>query len=98
MVILATYAAAHGLESWIGLSLQVTWGALMLAGMGLLQLGLSARPARVVIGLLTLLSGFEILYASVESSALIAALLVLINLGLAMVGAYFLLSGSEEAV
>jgi hypothetical protein len=58
--------------------------------MGLLQLGTSAQPFRVVLGLLTVLAGFEIIYAAVESSTLVAALLAAINLSLALTGAYLL--------
>lgn len=65
-------------------------GSLLLMMMGLLHLGLTTEPERVVIGLLTVLAGFEILYASVETSTLVAALLAVINLGLALVGAYLL--------
>lgn len=72
-------------------------GSLTLMLMGLLHLGLATEPQRVVIGLLTVLAGFEILYASVESSTLVAALLALINLGLALVGAYLLTAGPNEA-
>ena len=48
------------------------------------------------LGLLTTLSGFEILYAAMEGSILVAALLVVINLGLGLVGAYLLTVSSEE--
>lgn len=65
-------------------------GSLLLMMMGLLHLGLTTDPQRVVIGLLTFLAGFEILYAAVESSTLVAALLAIINLGLALVGAYLI--------
>src|SRR6185503_13674329 len=66
----------------------VTNGGLVLIGMGLLHLGISAYVLRVSIGLMTILSGFEILYATVEGSVLVAALLAVINLGLALVGSY----------
>jgi hypothetical protein len=49
-------------------------GASTLIGMGLLHLGLTAQPFRVMIGLLTFLSGFEILIAAVDVSALVAGL------------------------
>ncbi len=65
-------------------------GSLLLMTMGLLHLGLTTEPERVVIGLLTVLAGFEILYAAVETSILVAALLAVINLGLALVGAYLI--------
>src|SRR6185436_6503696 len=66
----------------------VTTGALLLVGMGLLHLGVTDHIRRVTIGLMTVLAGFEILYATVEGSILVAALLAVINLGLALVGAY----------
>ncbi len=73
-------------------------GAMLLIGMGLAHLGMTTRPLRVLLGLLTTLSGFELLYAAVENSVLVAGLLALVTLGLALVGAYLLdtLSGSEE--
>lgn len=76
----------------------VTNGALLLVGMGLLHLGLSTRILRVTIGLMTVLSGFEILYAAVENSILVAALLAAINLGLALVGAYLLIASNAQGV
>jgi hypothetical protein len=92
----ATFALSLRASSWLGLSLPIAWGSLLLAGMGLLQLGTSSQPFRVVLGLLTVLAGFEILYAAVESSTLVAALLSAINLGLALTGAYLLTMPKEE--
>ncbi|MCB9134886.1 MAG: hypothetical protein H6636_05645 [Anaerolineales bacterium] len=63
-------------------------GGLLLMGMGLALLGLNARPLRVILALLVLFSGFEVLYAVVEDSTLVAGLLALVNLALAMMGAY----------
>lgn len=68
------------------------WGGFILVGMGLLLLGLTNHPFRVTLGLLTVLSGFEILYAAVETSTLVAGLLAGINLGLALVCAYLLVA------
>jgi hypothetical protein len=36
------------------------------------------------------MAGFEVLYAAVENSVLVAALLATINLGLALTGAYLM--------
>ncbi len=74
----------------------VTGGSLLLIGMGLLQLGITAHVLRVTIGLMTVLSGFEILYSAVEGSVLVAALLAAINLGLALVGSYLLIASNSE--
>lgn len=76
----------------------VTNGGLLLVGMGLLQLAMSTHVLRVAIGLMTVLSGFETIYATVEGSVLVAALLAVINLGLALVGSYLLIaSNAPEA-
>ena len=74
----------------------VTSGSLLLVGMGLLQLGVANRIMRVTIGLMTVLSGFEILYATVEGSVLVAGLLAIINLGLAMAGSYLMIASHAE--
>ena len=74
----------------------VTSGGLLLIGMGLLHLGITARILRVTIGLMTVLSGFEILYSTVEGSVLVAALLAVINLGLALVGSYLLIASNTQ--
>ncbi len=71
-------------------------GGLILIGAGLLHLGMSTRPMRVILGLLTALSGFEILYAAVETSVLVAGLQAIITLGLALVGAYLLAAPGME--
>jgi hypothetical protein len=70
----------------------VTSGGLLLIGMGLLHLGITVRVLPVTIGLATVLAGFEILYSSVEGSVLVAALLAVINLGLALVGSYLMIA------
>ena len=74
----------------------VTTGSLLLVGMGLLHLGITAHILRVTIGLMTVLTGFEILYSTVEGSVLVAALLAVINLGLALVGSYLLIAASSK--
>jgi hypothetical protein len=89
-------ALAFQTSGWLGLDLPVAWGSLLLMGMGMLTLGLTAQPLRIVIGLLTLLAGFEILYAAVETSALVATLLAVVTLGLALAGAYLLNAGAQE--
>jgi hypothetical protein len=77
-------------------SYATAWGGLILISAGLLHLGLSAQPLRVSIGLLTLLAGFEIIYAAVESSTLVAGLLAVVNLMLALMCAYLLIAPSME--
>ena len=96
MVLAATFALSLHLEAWLGLSLPVAWGGLLLIGLGLLHLGITSDSFQVITGLLTVLAGFEIIYAAVESSALVTALLAVVNLGLALAGAYFMNVNQEK--
>ena len=80
------------------ISVEQAYGSMILIALGLLHLGLTNHPFRVVLGLLTVLSGFEILYAALESSILIAGLLALVTLGLAIICAYLLTAETLEEV
>jgi len=74
----------------------VSAGSLLLIGMGLLHLGVTDQAMRVTIGLMTVLAGFEVLYAAVENSIAVAALLAVINLGLALVGSYLMIASNAK--
>lgn len=73
-----------------GIEAPVIAGAILLAGIGFLQLGTSSQIARIILGLLTVLTGFEVFYAAVEGSILVAGMLTVVILGLALVGGYLL--------
>lgn len=91
LILLVVFSSAEGAADWLpGVTLPQALGGLLLAGAGLLQIGMSGSAFRVIIGLLTILSGFEILYAAVEDSVLVAGLLAVVNLGLAMAGGYLI--------
>lgn len=79
-----------------GIGLPVILGSFILMGLGMLHLGMTVQPFRVILGLLTVLSGFEALYAALESSILVAAMLSVVDLGLALVGAYLLTARKPE--
>ena len=69
--------------------------AFSLLVLGLFQASMISEPFYVVIGLLTFLSGVELLYASLELSILLEALFAGVNLGLALVGAFFVIKDAE---
>lgn len=96
MIGLLVFSAAPALLEVIPTGMSLLWGGLFLIGMGLLQIGFSMRVSRIFLGLLTLLSGFEILYAAVERATLVAGLLVVINLGIALVCSYLLTVATLE--
>jgi hypothetical protein len=97
IAILLVAAAAVGLArvEWMGvpgLHPAANLGASLLMGLGLLQIGLSQARLRVGMGLMTLISGFEIAYCVVEPSLAVLALLGSIHIGLAMVVSFLLIA------
>lgn len=97
LVWLVVLSAAPSMPEWLPqIGIERILGGFILIGMGLLHLGLTAHPLRVVLGLLTMLSGFEIIYAGLESSLLVAGLLAGVNLALALAGTFMLNSISLE--
>jgi len=97
LYILAALSLTPIVQNWLNAatSHQVL-GGLVLIGLGVFHLGLTAQSVRTIIGLLTALAGFEILYATIESSVLVAGFLAVINLGIALMGAYLLISPTME--
>lgn len=99
MVGLVATSLSSGMVRWIE---KISWaqacGGLILIGLGLIHLGLTSKPFRVILGLLTVIGGFEIIYAAVESSTLLAGLLAGVTLGLALVGTYLINAPSLEEV
>jgi hypothetical protein len=97
IVVILVIASTPQVETIIpGISRPVIAGGLLLIGMGLLHLGLTAEVLRVILGLLTVMAGFELLYATVETSILLAGLLSIVNLGLALAGAYLMTAAPSE--
>jgi len=90
LVLIVIFTLPSAVQTWLQVDQTVMLGALVLAGMGLLQTSMTNEPLRIVVGLLSFLAGFEILYAALEVSVLVAGLLAAINLGLALAGAYLL--------
>jgi hypothetical protein len=91
LVLITVTSAARTVNAWLpDASLAVVWGGLVLIGMGLLHLGITIHPLRIILGLLTTLAGFEILYTSIENSILVAGLLAVVTLALALTGSYLL--------
>ncbi|MCJ7706139.1 MAG: hypothetical protein MUO38_00840 [Anaerolineales bacterium] len=95
----ATVAVGLGLGNWMslpGITAPGILGSTLLMGLGLLQIGITEEPLRVGAGLLTLLSGFEIAYSSIEPSLAVVALLAAVHLGIALVVSYLLLVVRDE--
>jgi len=97
LILLVVLISNAELGNWFNALPSVRFGGVALIGLGLLQMGMTTRPLRVILGLLTVLSGFEILYAVVESSVMVAGLTSAVTLGLALLAAYLVAApGMEE--
>lgn len=99
LVILTVFIAAPTLQSAMfpELDLLVLQGGLLLIGLSLMQLGTTQDTFLTIVGLLSVLSGFEVIYAGLELSSLLTGLLAIVNLGLSLVGVYFIVKVNEEA-
>ena len=97
LVSIIVLAIAPQLSDWIpNISMNQSIAALLLIGIGLMGVSLNSRILPIIVGLLSIFAGFEIIYSAVEVSTLLAALLAVINLGIAMVGAYLILLPTLE--
>jgi len=66
----------------------ITLACYLLAGLGLLLIGLSENPMQVGLGLLTFLSGFDLFYVALEPSLAVAGLLGAVSFLIALATAY----------
>ena len=97
LISIIVLAIAPQLNEWIfSIDIYQSVGALLLIGIGLMGISLNSRILPVIIGLLSIFAGFEIIYSTIELSSLLAALLAVINLGIAMAGAYLMMLPTLE--
>lgn len=97
MIILVIFVVSSPLQDSLfpNLPLVIIRSGLMLIGMALMQLGTNARPYLTIMSLLSFLAGFEIIHAALERSTLLTGLMASINLGLALVGVYFIMKAND---
>jgi hypothetical protein len=98
LIALAAISITPNMQDWLPeATYEQILGGLLLIGMGVLHLGFTTQPLQTIFGLLTFIAGFETLYATIESSVLVAGFLAVINLGISLVGAYLILAPTLEA-
>ncbi len=93
-----SFSITQNIAKWLPIPDPLILGGVLLVIMGVLQIGMSIRPVRIIFGLLTTFSGFEVLYAGVEKSVLVAGFLVIITLGIALVGVLFIQQEEGEFI
>jgi len=96
VILLVIIALIPGISFWIPIPNQLLIGSFLLISIGLLQLSMTIQSYRIIFGLLTVLSGFEIVYAGLEDSVLVAGFLSIITLGIAFIGVFVSHKKNEE--
>ena len=82
-------------SEWMGIQQRTLFPGLMLVTSGLLQLGLTGQLVRRFVGVLSVLVGFEIIFASLSSSVLLAGLMGMIHLGIGLALSYWITVDNE---
>ena len=97
LTIIVVFILAPSIQETVfpGVRLVILQSGFMLMALAIMQLGTNADPYLTIISLLSFISGFEIIHAALEISTLLNSLLVVVNLGLALVGVYFINKGGE---
>jgi hypothetical protein len=85
------YLVTEGDYAFPGLPVGVSLAGYLLIGLGLLNLGLTEEPMNAGMGLLTLMTGFDLIYASIEPSRAVVALMAAMHFGVALAVSYLAL-------
>ncbi len=77
--------------NFLNFPIDVILAGLLVTFCGILELGISGFPLKVILGILVLYCGFSTIYCSLETSLLVNGLLSGINIALGVVGSYFVI-------
>lgn len=81
-------ATINRLNAWLPIEYTNLFIGMVFMICGIIKLSTDQRIFNVVVGLLTLLSGFDVIYSSLEGSALVTALYALIVVSICVLGSY----------
>jgi hypothetical protein len=81
-------ATINRLNAWLPIEYTNLFIGMVFLICGLIKFSTDQKIFNVVVGLLTLLSGFDIIYSSLEGSALVTALYALIVISICVLGSY----------
>jgi hypothetical protein len=98
MIILVMFVISSTLQETVfpNVELVIIRSGLMMVGMALMQLGTNASPYLTIMSLLSFMAGFELIHAALERSTLLTGLMASVNLGLALVGVYFIMKSNDR--
>jgi len=82
-------AVAQKINEWLPIPYTNLFIGLSLMSSGIIIVGIMKRFIDTIIGLLTILIGFDIIYSSLEGSALVTGILALITILICLLSGYF---------
>jgi len=82
-------AIAPSVNEWIPIPYTNLYIGVSLMGSGLLFMSLTEDFFEIILGLLTILTGFDIIYSSLEGSALVTGIYAFIIILICLLGGYF---------
>jgi hypothetical protein len=85
IIVLATI---NRLNAWLPIEYTNLFIGMVFLICGIIKFSTNQKIFNVIVGLLTLLSGFDIIYSSLEGSALVTALYALIVISICILGSY----------
>jgi len=87
--------SAESFNAWIPIPYINLYIGLVILSAGVIYAGVHQMIFDVVIGILAILAGFDIIYSSVEGSALVTGILAVIMILIALMTTYFLHASDE---
>jgi hypothetical protein len=87
---------AGSIGKFLGIPEEVVLGGLIVIFSGILQLGISSSPSKVILGIILVYIGFSSLYCIIESSLLVNGLISAVILILGGLGTYFVIREVKE--
>lgn len=99
LLLLVAWSTAPQAQSLVpGIDVDTAFAGLLLASAGMLRSGVVREPLDLVMSLLLAYAGFELIYAHINTSVLMTALLAVVNLGIALVGAHLATQADADEV
>jgi hypothetical protein len=93
--LVAVFASINA-ANFLNFPIDLILAGFLTAFCGILVLGISGFPLKVILGILVLYCGFSAIYCSLETSILVNGLLSAINLALGIIGSYFVIREAQE--
>jgi len=98
IMIVVALLEGNAIMGFLNIPLEVIIGGLIAVFCGLLQLGITSSPLKIILGIIFFYVGFSSIYCVIENSLLVNGLLSLVILLLGGLGMYFALRDVRTSI